>query len=100
MQGRKKLWSVLKATAGDLVIGALVVGMVYLIVQLFNQRAIFQQISPDPGMTKNCTQDSEGEVVCSQVPIAPAAPAAAPGLNASTSPNPDAPLYVTVTVAE
>lgn len=87
-----KLWAVLKSTAGELVVAALVVGMVYLILQLFNQREILQEISPDPGMTKHCTQDSEGGVVCSQVPIAPAAPPA--------SPDPDAPLFVTVTVGE
>ena len=87
-----KLWAVLKSTAGELVVGALVIGMVYMILQLFNQRAIFQEITPDPGMTKHCTQDSEGAVVCSQAPKPPPAPAAAA--------DPDAPLFVTVTVGE
>ena len=72
--------------------GALVIGMVYMILQLFNQRAIFQEITLDPGMTKHCTQDSEGVVVCSQVPKPLPAPAA--------TAYPDAPLFVTVTVGE
>lgn len=92
MTGMKKFWAVLKSTAGELVVGALVVGMVYLILQLFNQREILQEISPDPGMTKHCTQDNEGVLKCSQVPTAPDAP--------STSPDPDTPLFVTVTIGE
>lgn len=93
MSGIEKFRAILKRTGAELVMAALVAGMVYLIVQLFSQRAILQEISPDPGMTKNCTQDSDGVVVCSQAPAAPAAPPAA-------APDPDAPLYVTVTATE
>jgi hypothetical protein len=70
----------------------LVAGLAYFMVQLASVGEILHDITPDQGMTKSCKQGADGALVCSQVPTA---------TNASPAPpDPDAPLYVTIGVAE
>lgn len=86
-----KLWAAVKSTAGELVVAALVAGMVYLSVQMFNQGEIAQDVAAAPATTDNCT--SEQHATACQ-------PAPASTLALPTAPDAQAPLYVTVTVAE
>lgn len=71
---------------------ALVAGMVYLSVQMFNQGEIVQEVGAAPGMTGSCTPGSHSAAACQPVAASTHAP--------PTSPDPHAPFYVTVTVAE
>jgi hypothetical protein len=84
--------AILKSAAGYLAMAGVIAGLGYFMVQLFSLSEIFREITPDQGMTKRCVQGTDGALVCSQVPAAPTAP---PG-----APDPDAPLYVTLGVAE
>ncbi len=87
----EKLRSVLKSTAGDLLVAALVVGVVFMLVQIFNQGRVLQQISQDQATVTGCAPGiGEGEE-CPEDPAASGASAPAAQV---------APVYVTVTVAE
>lgn len=85
-----RLWAAVKSTAGELVVAALVAGMVYLSVQMFNQGEIPQPVAAAPATSGNCTD--EHAAACQ--------PAPAPMLALPAAPDAQAPLYVTVTVAE
>jgi len=83
----QKFRTFLKSVAGYLAMAALIGGLGYFLMQVFNQGEILREITPDPGMTKHCTQNADGSVECSQAPTAPAVPAAR---------DPEAPMYVTL----
>lgn len=85
----EKLRSVLKSTAGDLLVAALVVGVVFMLVQIFNQGRVLQEISQDQAAATGCAPGVAGSEACANDPAAASAPA-----------RPVTPVYVTVTVAE
>lgn len=85
-----KVQSVLKSTGRDLVIAALVMVTIYLLVQVFDRPGL-PEPAADPAVAGNCVPGDDA-AACAQDPEAPTAPAQQPAG--------EAPLYVTVTVAE
>lgn len=93
----EKLRSVLKSTAGDLLVAALVVGVVFMLVQIFNQGRVLQEISQDQTAATGCAPGVGEGQDCVMDPAA-AGPAAASAPAAAS--RQVTPVYVTVTVAE
>ncbi len=86
----RKVQSVLKSTGRDLVIAALVMVTIYLLVQVFDRPGLPAQTA-DPAVAGNCAP-ADDAAACARDAEASTAPARQPAG--------DAPLYVTVTVAE
>lgn len=89
-----KLGAAVKSTAGELLVAALVAGMVYLSVQMFNQGEIERPAGATTAVTGSCAPDGPDAAVC------PPGPGLTPTPAPATAPDPDKPFYVTVTVAE
>lgn len=88
----KRFWGILQLSVGYAAMAVLIAALGWFILQVFGRQDVLNEMTPDPGMIKHCTQQSDNTLMCSQAPAAPNAPPA--------KPDPNAPLFVTVGPAE